>query len=224
MFRYNFAPKRASNHYRFFFISCFLLVSSSLLFLCADPALAHHPFGGETPANFWQGFLSGIGHPIIGIDHFAFVIAVGLLAEIQKRGCWIPSAFVLASVVGTLLHLAALNLPAPEFFVSASVLAIGIMLAVDNSSNAVLAVLLAAVAGIFHGYAYGEAVVGAEMSPIIAYLIGFAFIQMLVAFVAYQVAKLTVKETQESATLSLRSAGFVLCGVGITLLSGLFLG
>jgi urease accessory protein len=40
---------------------------------------------------------------------------------------------------------------------------------------------LAALAGLFHGYAYGEAVVGAGMDPIMAYLAGLCLIQMAIA-------------------------------------------
>ena len=47
------------------------------LFFAAEPALAHHVMGGRMPATFGQGFLSGLGHPVIGLDHLAAVVAVG---------------------------------------------------------------------------------------------------------------------------------------------------
>ncbi|MEM9273909.1 MAG: HupE/UreJ family protein [Cyanobacteria bacterium P01_F01_bin.143] len=56
-----------------------------------NPAQAHHPLGGGTPANFIEGLLSGFGHPIIGLDYFAFVIAFGLIAVLTaKRGLLLP--------------------------------------------------------------------------------------------------------------------------------------
>ena len=42
------------------------------------PAFAHHLMGGHTPATFGEGILSGLGHPVIGLDHFAAVVAVGV--------------------------------------------------------------------------------------------------------------------------------------------------
>ena len=42
--------------------------------LAADPALAHHMMGGRMPATFGEGLLSGLGHPIIGLDHFAALV------------------------------------------------------------------------------------------------------------------------------------------------------
>src|SRR5258708_9875864 len=44
--------------------------------LLIDPALAHHVMGGQVPVTFRDGLLSGLAHPIIGIDHFAAVVAV----------------------------------------------------------------------------------------------------------------------------------------------------
>ena len=46
----------------------------------AAPAFAHHPLDGKIPSNLFEGFMSGLGHPVIGLDHLAFVIAVGLIA------------------------------------------------------------------------------------------------------------------------------------------------
>ena len=56
-----------------------ILVSAALLLVpyFAPAAFAHHLMGGEVPTTAWQGLLSGLGHPIIGIDHFAFIVGVG---------------------------------------------------------------------------------------------------------------------------------------------------
>ena len=46
--------------------------------LSTTSAQAHHVMDGMLPSTFVEGLLSGLGHPIIGPDHFAFVVAVGL--------------------------------------------------------------------------------------------------------------------------------------------------
>jgi urease accessory protein len=199
-----------------------LVVTTGLL-LASTPAFAHHPSGGETPLNAVQGFLSGLGHPVIGVDHLAFVIAAGLLAAVMGRGLMIPLGFVLASMVGTGIHLMAVDLPAPEFVISASVLLFGALLAMKNQPNTLIVTGLAALAGLFHGYAYGEAVVGAGMDAIVAYLIGFAAIQSAIAIGVHQIAKRLVGSS-EAGALNLRFAGFTLAGVGAAFLSGVFLG
>lgn len=53
-----------------------------LLLASTCAALAHHAMGGQLPQTFGQGLLSGIGHPVIGVDHFAFVVAVGIVAAL----------------------------------------------------------------------------------------------------------------------------------------------
>ncbi len=197
------------------------LTGASLLLL-SSPALAHHPFGDKAPANVFEGFLSGLGHPVIGPDHLAFVIAVGFVAVVFQRGLLIPISFVVASLVGTIVHLLNVDLPAPEFFISASVLLFGLLLALKNSLPSGVVIALAAVAGLFHGYAYGEAVVGSEMFPLLAYLVGFTTIQMAIAIGVY----LTVERmggSREQQTMNLRFAGFTLAGIGVAFLSGVVL-
>ncbi|MGZ5897221.1 MAG: HupE/UreJ family protein [Xanthobacteraceae bacterium] len=44
-----------------------------ILALSSASAFAHHVMGGRTPATFGEGILSGFGHPVIGLDHFAAV-------------------------------------------------------------------------------------------------------------------------------------------------------
>ncbi|MGI8935754.1 MAG: HupE/UreJ family protein [Phormidesmis sp.] len=189
--------------------------------MLATPALAHHPFGGEAPKNVFQGLLSGVGHPIIGLDHFAFVIAVGLLAAVLRRGITVPISFLLAALAGTGLHLAGLNLPASELVISASVLLFGILAVTHRRLNMLAAIALTALAGIFHGYAYGEAIIGAEPMPIVAYLVGFTVIQGAIAYAAYGLSLRALNQNPAAGMTSLRQAGFVICGAGAAFLGSL---
>ena len=150
----------------------------------ATPAWAHHPMGGETPSNVAEGLLSGIGHPILGLDHLAFVLAVGIAAALAGRRFVLPLAFVAATVAGTLVHLAAIGLPAAEWVIAASVAAIGLALASGRDLATPPWAVLFAVAGLFHGFAYGEAVFGAEATPVLAYLAGFGLTQFTIAVAA----------------------------------------
>ena len=184
-------------------------------------ALAHHPLDGAIPSNFFEGFMSGLAHPIIGLDHFAFVIAVGLLAVFRKKlGLIIPVSFCLATALGTTIHLASVDLPVPELIIAISVLTMGIALALENQVNLGLITLLSAIAGIFHGYAYGEAIVGAEMTPLAAYLLGFVGIQLVISAIAFYLGTSITKKS----SLIMRFCGFTITGIGITFLSNNLLG
>ncbi len=195
-----------------------LAVSMLALLFVATPALAHHAMGGKMPSNFFEGFLSGIAHPLIGPDHFAFIVAVGLLAVGRKQGILIPVVFVLAAMLGTGLHLAKFSVPGVELFVSGSILLFGILLVMNQSLNTVTVGGLSAVAGLFHGYAYGEAIFGAEMTPLLAYLAGFTVIQLVISLAAFWIGKAAIlgreSDNQPSAN-KLRAAGYVICGVGL---------
>ncbi len=194
-----------------------LTVPLGLLTIAATPAFAHHAMGGGMPSNAIEGFLSGIAHPLIGPDHFAFVVAVGLLAATRKQGFVIPLAFVLAAMLGTGMHLTKLSIPGIELFVSGSIVLFGVLLAMKNSLNTVAVAGLSVLAGLFHGYAYGEAIFGAQMTPLLSYLAGFTVIQLGVSLAAFWIGQRVVlnrsNASQTSAPLS--SAGLVICGVGL---------
>ncbi|UBF26515.1 HupE/UreJ family protein [Kovacikia minuta CCNUW1] len=195
-----------------------LVVPVFALLFVTTPALAHHAMGGRMPSSFFEGFISGIAHPLIGPDHFAFIVAIGLLAVARRQGILIPVAFVLAAMVGTGLHLLQLSIPGVELFVSGSILVFGILLAMKESLGTGWVIGLSAVAGLFHGYAYGESIFGAEMTPLFAYLAGFTVIQLVVSLGAFWVGKAIVfSQGSESQPKSdrLRSAGLVICGVGL---------
>jgi len=154
-----------------------LLAAAGLL--AASPALAHHAMGGETPQTPTQGLLSGLAHPVIGIDHLAFLVVVALLAfTLAGAARWLaPAAFIGGTIAGTLLHVQALELPAAELFVAASVVLGGALAMSARRLTPGALMLLLAGAGVLHGYAYGESIVGAERMVLGGYLAGFALIQ-----------------------------------------------
>jgi len=196
------------------------IVTGVFLLLSASPAMAHHAMDSRTPSNFFEGFLSGLAHPLIGPDHFAFVVAVGLLAAVKRQGIVIPIALILSAMLGSGLHLLNFNLPGAELFVSGSILLFGILLIMKDSPNTFMIMMLAAIAGVFHGYAYGESIFGAEMSPIFAYLLGFTTIQAIIATSAFVISKAMLsRDGSQKMSASLRSAGLVLCGIGGAFLS-----
>lgn len=206
-----------------------------ILLSLAQPALAHHPLGGQTPSNVVEGFLSGLGHPVIGFDHLAFVIASGLVAANTKRGWIIPVGFVIAAMAGTGLHLQAVNLPILEVVIGASVLAMGGLLVLFQTHNVVregnnqdhqesfrYSLFIAfgsAIAGIFHGYAYGEAVIGAEMTPVVAYLAGFTLIQLGIALGSYKLAPTLLAPFSSPSVPMTRLIGCGIMGMGVVFIT-----
>ena len=194
-----------------------ITLSISFLSAFADNAFAHHPLGGVVPETMLHGLLSGLGHPVIGFDHFAFILAIGFLATFQSHRLAIPFGFVVGTFIGTFLTLAAVELPYAELFITLSVLFAGIAVMRGKLMAAMPVFVMISIAGLFHGWAYGAAIVGAEATPLIAYLFGFGSVQLAlifgVGFVTRQIWKAT-----SIVELQPRLAGALLAGVGLTYL------
>lgn len=187
--------------------------AAALVIGASSAAHAHHAMDGTLPATVGQGLLSGLAHPVIGLDHLAFIVAAGLLAGSAGLGLWLPVLFVAASVAGVGLHLQAVDLPLAELVIAASVVLAGVLLARGSGrvGTALWAGILA-VAGIFHGYAYGEAIVGAEASVLWAYLAGLATVQSAIGVGA---AVLAARNWTMPA-LAPRLAGAAVFGIGLS--------
>jgi urease accessory protein len=155
-----------------------VLVASAL----AQPAAAHHPMGGTTPSSLVEGLLSGLGHPIIGVDHLLFILAVGVAAFYFGQRALMVVALLAGALVGTLAHVQWPGLQYHDVPVALSLVRLGVlMIRRDAFLHSPAAALLFALSGVAHGYAYGEAIVGAETTPLAAYLVGFTFIQCALA-------------------------------------------
>ncbi|HEX7952653.1 MAG TPA: HupE/UreJ family protein [Burkholderiales bacterium] len=185
-------------------------------------AMAHHVMGGVLPATFSQGLLSGLGHPVIGLDHFLFVVALGVLCWRMQIGPRAVAAFLGASLLGIALHLASVGVPGNESLVALSLLAIGLALWSGGRWARSGMTPAAALAGIFHGYAYGESIVGAQPGVLLAYLLGLVVVQSLIGAAAYWAAKSIARRFASGhrvarwtgALASVAGAGFLLVSLG----------
>lgn len=190
-------------------------IIGSLIFCFPAIAFAHHPLGGSMPSNFSEGLLSGVGHPIIGLDHLAFIIAAGVLAWKIGKPALLLASFIFATAIGSLLISFGTSFSFKEPLILLSVALVGVALIRQKQLGDKLALFFFPLAGLLHGSAYGEAVVGAEASPIIAYLLGFALIQFVIAYAAAQTIKLLSKGSEERFQYA-RITGAVVLGVAAT--------
>ena len=189
-------------------------IVATIFFLGAGSASAHHLMGGKTPSTFAQGLLSGIGHPIIGPDYLAFLLALGIAVGVFRLSFVNPFLFVAAMICGVAMHVAGLYLPAADPIVPVSVLIAGLMLIVEGRIAPAWWMAVFVAAGLFHGYTYGDSIYGAEAVPLIAYVIGLAAVQIImtvgVAFATRGLWKLW--------SMAPRLAGAAFCGVGFAAL------
>ena len=145
-----------------------LCLSAILLLAAAMPAYAHVGIG--TTSSFMAGFM----HPLSGLDHMTVMIAVGLWAALKGgKAIWAwPAAFVGVMVVGGAFGMLHMPLPFVEPGILASVVALGLLvaLAVDLPVSAGVAII--ALFALFHGHAHGTEV--PESAGGLEYMAGFA--------------------------------------------------
>jgi urease accessory protein len=131
------------------------------------PAAAHEQAGVA------GGLVSGLLHPVTGIDHLIAMVAVGLWgAQLGAPALWVlPIAFPLVMACGGVLGVLGMALPAPEVAIALSALALGSLVALRVRLPLAAACAIVAVFAVFHGHAHGRELPQAA-NPL-AYGIGF---------------------------------------------------
>ncbi|WP_315768028.1 MULTISPECIES: HupE/UreJ family protein [unclassified Bradyrhizobium] len=182
--------------------------------LFADPASAHHMMGGKLPQTLAQGLLSGLAHPVIGLDHFAAIVGAGIVAALIGRGFAPVLAFTTAMIAGVMLHVGRADIPAAELLVGLSTAAIGLLILLRAGFGVLPVAILFALTGIVHGYALGESIVGAESAPLGAYLAGLLVIQSVIAAGALLATRMIAARGVSFSLFALRIAGAAIALVG----------
>jgi urease accessory protein len=127
-----------------------------LMAVLATPALAH---SGEGLAG---GFIGGLSHPILGIDHLIVMIAVGLWGTmLGAPAIWLlPMAFPLVMAGGGVIGILGIPIPGVEIAIATSAVVFGLMIAFALRPPLWGAVVMVGAFAIFHGHAHG-----AELPP-----------------------------------------------------------
>ncbi len=199
-------------------IESFTWVVAALLLL-PRLAWAHHVMDGALPETFAQGFLSGLAHPLIGLDHAAFIVAAGFFLALARGGIWGIVALIAGTLFGAALHLAGFNPPGGEVGVALSVILIGgLVIARRRIGLAWLAGGLA-LAGVLHGHAYAESIFGAEAAPLGAYLAGFSVIQFGIAAAAFQVHRHLIATREAWVRPASSALGAAVGAIGLAFLA-----
>lgn len=184
------------------------LTTAALMTAIASPAMAH--VGDHTHSTFFTGFL----HPLGGLDHLAAMIAVGLWAAIvggQRTWIW-PTAFVGAMVIGGILGHSGIALPMVEPAIAASVVVLGLAIAVAFKAPTTIGVALIALFGMYHGHAHGaEAPEGSWLGYAVGFVVATALLHA-VGVGAGQFLK------SDSALKAARVVGGATAALGLVLL------
>ena len=138
-----------------------------LLLGWAQTAFAHPPQGEAA------GFLTGLHHPMAGLDHVLAMVAVGLWgAQLGAPAIWLlPVAFPMVMAAGGMFGLMGVPLPGIEYGIAASAILLGSAVLFEVRPPLAVAGLVVGIFAIFHGHAHGT-----ELPPgqnALLYSIGF---------------------------------------------------
>jgi urease accessory protein len=182
----------------------------ALAALAATPAFAHV---GVAPAS---GFAAGFAHPFMGLDHITVMIAVGLWAALKGgRALWVwPAAFVGVMLVGGALGMTHVAVPFVEPAILASVVALGLLVALVIDLPVWVGAVIIGAFALFHGHAHGTEV--PETASGIEYMAGFAIATALLHAVGIAAA---ISLGLRFRNL-VRAAGAACALVGVALIAG----
>lgn len=188
-----------------------LLLAASVVLGLTSPVLAHS--GADVGAH--HAFIDGLLHPWLGWDHLLAMLAVGVWAvQIGRRARWVlPSAFLSCMVGGCMLTLLGLRTPMTEAGILASVLVLGVMVALRSRPPLALAGTLVGAMAIFHGSAHAT-----EIPPhasVAGFVIGFALATGLLHLFGILIAMRLVKK--RPGLVRLAGAGVAATGAAIAL-------
>lgn len=144
-----------------------------LAILLATPATAHVGIGSTS------GFLSGVSHPLSGLDHILAMVMIGAWASmLGSLALWlVPATFVTAMAAAGALGAFGLPMPFVELLIAGSVIGLGAMIALNVRVPIVAGMAIAALFAVAHGHAHGAEM--PETAAGLAYGIGFVVATVL---------------------------------------------
>src|SRR5450631_1221206 len=103
------------------------------------------------------GFLSGLHHPISGLDHVLAMVSVGLWgAQLRAPAVWLlPVTFPIVMAFGGMLGLMGVPLPGVEIGIAVSALILGVAVLTEWRPPLWVAAIIVGIFAIFHGHAHG---------------------------------------------------------------------
>ena len=185
-----------------------ILLVLAALALGVSPAFAHVGVGSTA------SFAAGLAHPLSGLDHITVMIAVGLWAALKGgRALWVwPVAFVGVMLAGAALGMAHVPVPFVEPGILASVVALGLMVALAVDLPVWLGAVVIGAFALLHGHAHGSEV--AENVGGLEYMAGFALATAGLHLTGIGFA-LTMQRAHLRPLVRLAGAACVLIGVGL---------
>ena len=188
----------------------FLLFFAALLF----PGIAFAHVGQV------GGFMAGLMHPVVGLDHLLAMVSVGIVsAQMGGRAIWsVPAAFVCVMGIGGFVGMqsyafleALAIITIIERGIIASVILLGLAIALDKKMPVWMAMLACGFFGFFHGFAHGTEIPDLVLSA--TYIGGFMLSTAFLHIAGVGIGEIARRVS--NGTLVLRYIGAVILGMGL---------
>jgi len=163
------------------------------------------------------GFLSGLSHPVSGLDHVVAMIAVGLWgAQLGMPALWIlPVTFPMLMAFGGMLGLIGIPLPGVEIGIALSAVVLGALVLGQVRLPLAVAVAVVACFAVFHGHAHGTELEAGQNAML--YSLGFVIATGLLHGVGITIG--LIQRWGPGAQI-LRGAGALVMAAGLYFLWG----
>jgi urease accessory protein len=163
------------------------------------------------------GLLSGLSHPVSGLDHVLAMVAVGVWgAQLGRPAIWLlPVVFPLLMALGGFVGLVGWDLPAIEVGIALSAVVLGALILGQVRLPLAVAVLIVAFFAIFHGHAHGTEMEAGQSAML--YSIGFVIATGLLHAAGIALGLI---HRWDTGRVVLRAAGSVVLAGGLYFLWG----
>ena len=165
------------------------------------------------------GLVAGLAHPLSGADHILAMVAIGLWGVIAGgRALWAwPLAFVSTVLVGFAAGILGLQVPLVEPAIAASIVVLGLLIALAVRAPVWLGALIVGLFAFFHGHAHGTEAFTARFAPIV-YASGFLLATAALHTAGLAAGSLIARTAGESI---LRATGGLVAISGVALIAGI---
>ncbi len=164
-----------------------------------------------------NGFLHGFVHPVGGLDHILAMVAVGIWAAmLGGRATWIvPTSFIILMAIGGAVGMSGVAFPFVEHGIGASVLVLGVLIAIAARLPVYAAAGIVGAFALFHGVAHGAEMPFTEsgLGYGLGFLVATAILHLVGVGIGFGFERLT-------ALIFIRTAGAGIALVGGLLLAG----
>jgi urease accessory protein len=163
------------------------------------------------------GFLSGLSHPVSGLDHVVAMIAVGLWgAQLGMPALWLlPVTFPMLMAFGGMLGLIGAPLPGVEIGIAVSAIVLGALVLGRVRLPLAASVAVVAFFALFHGHAHGTELESGQNA--LLYSLGFVIATGLLHGVGIAIG---LVQRWEIGRQVLRGAGALVMAAGVYFLWG----